>query len=94
MDTLNVFLRTPLALGVGQSHTNASEAFTVEVLQDIVGGYQVKITRSQDSSCPQLLTQINQLQILHDATTDNNIRRQLRVQLNQLRAKARNNGCL
>ena len=73
-NTNNVFLRTTIALRVGQSCSNVDEGFKVEVLQDIVGGYQVRITRSQTNTCPQLLSRIQALQTQYDHTTDNDLR--------------------
>ncbi len=89
-----VYLRTPVALSVGQTfETGGAEGLDVSVSQSIPGGFSIVIRKSTHSECQQILQAIQLLEELIPMEEDFFRRRQLISSLQRKRARARQLGC-
>lgn len=92
-NTTSVFLRTIPALSVGDRYENPDQGLRVSVTSAIEGGFSITVQTTPSPECPQLREEIALLIEDLAGETDPQLRRQLRVMIAQLRAKARRLGC-
>jgi hypothetical protein len=93
-DTFSVFLRSIPALSVGDRYNNPDEGFSIVVNQAIQGGFAISVHSSPSTECPQILDQIAGLQEVLNGESDPFVRRQLVMQINILKKKAKQLGCV
>jgi len=88
-----LILKTPQALSVGQAFVS-DDGIRISVTGSIPGGFAISVHSSPSTECPQILDQIASLQEDIDGESDPFLRRQLVKQINILKKKAKQLGCV
>lgn len=81
-------------LTAGNQHQDTAEDFTVQVQEEIPGGYRIRVTSAPTLTCRRLRESENSLEQLLEHEQDINRRKQLISALAKVREQIRQLGCL
>ncbi|HLL90193.1 MAG TPA: hypothetical protein VK324_12910, partial [Tepidisphaeraceae bacterium] len=90
---IDVYLRTPQALTVGQSYGSDAEDFRLSVTASITGGFRIAVRVPSLDRRPVLPEKLDELLELYDRADTAPERRQLRVEIGQLQSLLREQQC-